>query len=70
MVAGVFAYGKLGQKEDPEFTFKAMLVKVTWPGASAEEVERQVTDRVEKSCKRLPRLISSKALAKAAKHKW
>ena len=32
LIGGVWAYGKLGQKEDPEFTFKAMLVRVVWPG--------------------------------------
>lgn len=65
MVAGVFAYGKLGQKEDPEFTFKAMLVKVTWPGASAEEVERQVTDRVEKKLQEIAEIDFVKSFSKS-----
>ena len=39
---------KLGQKEDPEFTFKAMLVRVQVAGASTDDMQLQVTDRVEK----------------------
>ncbi|VEB45207.1 Multidrug resistance protein MdtF [Chromobacterium violaceum] len=47
MLAGAWAYTQLGQKEDPEFTFKAMLVQANWPGASTLEMERQVTDKLE-----------------------
>src|SRR5437868_14569865 len=46
---GTLSYTKLGQSEDPPFTFKAMVVRTLWPGATAEEVARQVTERVEKS---------------------
>ena len=45
---GIFSYQDLGQSEDPPFTFKIMVVRTLWPGATAEEVARQVTDRVEK----------------------
>jgi multidrug efflux pump len=45
---GALSYTKLGQSEDPPFTFKAMVIRTLWPGASAEEVSRQVTDRIEK----------------------
>ena len=45
---GAISYGKLGQSEDPPFTFKLMTVNTLWPGASAEEVSRQITERVEK----------------------
>ncbi|MGE8390938.1 efflux RND transporter permease subunit [Pseudomonas sp. BIGb0427] len=47
-VTGALAYTKLGQSEDPPFTFKAMVIRTLWPGASAEEVARQVTERIEK----------------------
>ncbi|MDP2243696.1 efflux RND transporter permease subunit [Pseudomonas sp.] len=47
-VVGGISYSKLGQSEDPPFTFKAMVVRTIWPGASAEEVARQVTERIEK----------------------
>ncbi|MEK1908129.1 MAG: efflux RND transporter permease subunit [Pseudomonas sp.] len=47
-VIGALSYTKLGQSEDPPFTFKAMVVRVDWPGATAEEVSRQITERIEK----------------------
>ena len=47
-VVGALSYTKLGQSEDPPFTFKAMVIRTLWPGASAEEVALQVTDRIEK----------------------
>ena len=46
-VAGFLSYGQLGQSEDPPFTFKAMVISTVWPGATAEEVARQVSDRIE-----------------------
>ncbi len=55
-VVGVGSYVKLGQAEDPDFTFKLMVVRTMWPGASAEEVERQLTDRIEKKLQETPRL--------------
>jgi multidrug efflux pump len=45
---GAWSYSHLGQSEDPPFTFKAMVVRTLWPGATAEEVSRQVTERIEK----------------------
>ncbi|WP_299596151.1 efflux RND transporter permease subunit [uncultured Microbulbifer sp.] len=47
-LAGALSYTQLGQSEDPPFTFKVMVVNTLWPGASAAEVSRQVTERVEK----------------------
>ena len=47
-VVGAWSYTRLGQSEDPPFTFKAMVIRTAWPGASAEEVAREVTDRIEK----------------------
>ncbi|MGK4342042.1 efflux RND transporter permease subunit [Ectopseudomonas oleovorans] len=47
-VVGALSYTKLGQSEDPPFTFKDMVIRTNWPGASAEEVSRQVTERIEK----------------------
>jgi len=51
---GALAYTKLGQSEDPPFTFKIMVVRTNWPGASARDVERQVTDRIERELQELP----------------
>jgi len=54
LLAGVFAYTHLGQSEDPPFTFKVMLIRSSWPGASAQEVEQQVTDKIEKKLQEIP----------------
>ena len=53
---GVGSYLRLGQAEDPDFTFKLMVVQTRWPGASADEVERQLTDKIEKKLQEAPRL--------------
>ena len=45
---GFVSYSKLGQSEDPPFTFKVMVIQTYWPGATAEQVSLQVTDRIEK----------------------
>ncbi|MCG8394497.1 MAG: efflux RND transporter permease subunit [Pseudomonadales bacterium] len=45
---GAISYANLGQSEDPPFTFKLMTIRTIWQGASAEEVSRQVTERIEK----------------------
>jgi multidrug efflux pump len=46
-VIGTQAYFDLGQSEDPPFTFHAMLIQTSWPGATADEVDRLVTDKIE-----------------------
>lgn len=45
---GMRSYSSLGQSEDPPFTFKAMVIHTLWPGATAEEMAQQVTERIEK----------------------
>jgi len=55
-LAGLFSYTKLGQSEDPPFTFKVMLVRATWPGSSAEEMAAQVTDKLEKKIQEIAHL--------------
>ncbi|MUV14115.1 efflux RND transporter permease subunit [Noviluteimonas gilva] len=45
---GIFAWRHLGQMEDPNFTVKAMVVQAKWPGAGADAMAQQVTDRVER----------------------
>ena len=47
-IMGLWSYRQLGQSEDPPFTFKAMVVRTLWPGATAQEVAEQVTERIEK----------------------
>jgi multidrug efflux pump len=53
-VFGVLSYGKLGQSEDPPFTFKVMVVRTFWPGASARQVQEQVTDRIARKLQESP----------------
>lgn len=55
-VIGVFSYQRLGQSEDPPFTFKVMVIRTLWPGATAEQVSLQVTDRIEAKLQELPEL--------------
>lgn len=55
-IAGVFSYKNLGRMEDPDFTIKQMVVSVAWPGATARQIEEQVTNKVEKKLQDLPGL--------------
>ncbi|HVW68321.1 MAG TPA: efflux RND transporter permease subunit, partial [Steroidobacteraceae bacterium] len=43
---GVLSYSKLAQSEDPPFTFKVMVIRTLWPGATARQVQEEVTDRI------------------------
>jgi multidrug efflux pump len=53
-VAGFFSYQKLGRAEDPFFTVKVVNVSVLWPGATAQEMQMQVADPIEKKLQELP----------------
>ncbi|MBX5176240.1 efflux RND transporter permease subunit [Rhizobium lentis] len=61
ILAGAFSYLNLGREEDPNFTIKTMVITAQWPGASAEEVTRQVTDRIEKKLQELESLDYTKS---------
>ncbi|HXU93279.1 MAG TPA: efflux RND transporter permease subunit [Gallionella sp.] len=54
MTAGAISYFKLGRAEDPDFTFKVMVVRTLWPGASAQEVANELTERIEKKLQETP----------------
>jgi len=54
MVLGVTAYFQLGQDEDPPFTFRAMVIRTYWPGATAQQVAEQVTDKLERTLQEAP----------------
>ncbi len=54
MVLGFAAYFQLGQDEDPPFTFRAMIVRAYWPGATAHQMAEQVTDRIERTLQEVP----------------
>ncbi len=53
-LAGAISYTSLGRSEDPDFTLKTMVISASWPGASAREVELQITDRIEKKLQEVP----------------
>lgn len=63
-LAGVFSYKNLGRMEDPDFTIRQMIVSVSWPGATAREVEEQVTDKIEKKLQDTPGLDYLKSYSK------
>ena len=54
MVLGTVAYFQLGQDEDPPFTFRAMVVQAFWPGATAQQMAEQVTDKIERTLQEVP----------------
>jgi multidrug efflux pump len=54
MLLGFAAYFQLGQDEDPPFTFRAMVVRTYWPGATAQQVAEQVTDKLERTLQEAP----------------
>lgn len=55
-VIGFFSYQELGREEDPAFTIKTMVIQAQWPGATAEEMTKQVTDRIEKKLQEIDTL--------------
>ncbi|MFM8246264.1 MAG: efflux RND transporter permease subunit [Burkholderiaceae bacterium] len=54
LLGGIMSYEKLGQDEDPPFTFRAMVLRAYWPGASSVQMAEQVTDRLEKTLQETP----------------
>jgi len=54
MLMGFAAYFQLGQDEDPPFTFRLMVVQAVWPGATAQQMAEQVTDKIEKTLQEVP----------------
>jgi multidrug efflux pump len=66
LAAGAMSYMQLGRAEDPDFTFKVMIVRTNWPGATAREVEQLVTDKIEKKLQETPYLDNVRSYSKAA----
>ena len=60
-VGGVFAYNALGRMEDPAFTIRQMVVSAAWPGATAAEMQEQVTDKLERRFQDVPGLKQIKS---------
>jgi multidrug efflux pump len=65
LLVGGRSYFQLGQAEDPPFTFKTMLIQAQWPGATAQEVSEQLTERIEKKLQEMPELDFVQSYAKA-----
>jgi multidrug efflux pump len=51
---GVLSYSRLAQSEDPPFTFKVMVVRTLWPGATARQVQEEITDRIARKLQETP----------------
>ena len=64
LISGVIAYGNLGQAEDPDFTLKTIVVSTQWPGASAGEVELQITEKLEKKLQETPWLDNLRSFSR------
>ncbi|TCS39230.1 multidrug efflux pump subunit AcrB [Paucimonas lemoignei] len=64
ILGGVLGYSKLGQDEDPPFTFRAMVVRAYWPGASALQMADQVTDKLEKKLQETPYIDKIRSYSK------
>ena len=56
LIGGVVAYKQIGRLEDPEFTIKEALIVTAYPGASAEEVAKEVSNPIESACQQLGQL--------------
>ncbi|QIG50963.1 efflux RND transporter permease subunit [Nordella sp. HKS 07] len=56
VLAGVYSYFRLGRAEDPSFVIKTMLVQAAWPGASMDDMVKQVTERLERTLQETPKL--------------
>ncbi|CUH95759.1 putative membrane protein [Propionispora sp. 2/2-37] len=66
-IAGILSYRQLGRMEDPDFVIRQMVVSVSWPGASAREIEEQVTDKIEKKLQDTPGLDYLKSYSQPGK---
>jgi multidrug efflux pump subunit AcrB len=65
VVGGLFSYATLGRLEDPDFTVKTGVIMTAYPGASAREVELEVTDRIETAIQKMPQLDTTYSISRA-----
>ena len=63
-IGGIAAYFQLGQREDPDFAFRAIVIRTLWPGATTEQVDRQITDRIEKKLQETPHFKWTRSYSK------
>ena len=55
-IGGIVAFNELWRMEDPTYTIREMVISASWPGASAEEMQDQVTDKLEREIQDIPGL--------------
>ncbi|MBS3746021.1 MAG: efflux RND transporter permease subunit [Wenzhouxiangellaceae bacterium] len=56
VLGGAYAFVSLGRAEDPSFTVRVLVVSAEWPGATVQEMEDQVVDRLEKKIQEVENL--------------
>jgi multidrug efflux pump subunit AcrB len=64
-LAGAFGLVSIGQKEDPDFTFRVMIVQAVWPGASLQDMQDQVVNKIERKLQETPHLDYVKSFTRA-----
>ncbi|TFW28914.1 efflux RND transporter permease subunit [Massilia horti] len=64
LIGGIISYGQLGQDEDPPFTFRVMVVRAMWPGATALQMAEQVTDKLERKLQETPYIDKIRSYSK------
>ena len=65
VVMGIFSYISLGRMEDPTFTIPQMVITAAWPGATAQQMEEQVTDKLESKVRDIPGIDYVKSSTRA-----
>lgn len=65
LITGVLGLMRMGQKEDPDFTFRVMVVQAVWPGASIQEMEDQVVNKIERKLQETPHIDWVKSYTRA-----
>lgn len=65
IIAGALGLMRMGQKEDPDFTFRVMVVQAIWPGSSIQEMEDQVVNKIERKLQETPHLDFVRSFTRA-----
>ena len=64
LIGGIIGYGKLGQDEDPPFTFRVMVMTAYWPGATSVQMAQQVADKLEQKLQETPHIDKLRSFSK------
>jgi multidrug efflux pump len=64
LIGGIISYGKLGQDEDPPFTFRVMVMTAYWPGATSVQMAQQVADKLEQKLQETPYIDKLRSFSK------